>query len=253
MKLINSKFYLLLTKKLKNFTGGFSRLSQLRWIDLSGNRISSIPSNAFQFLFNLQHLELMDLGLTSIEPEWFDDLQALFDLRLDGNNFNLIPQNSFNNLRSLTTITLANNQIRNLHANSFGNSLNTLVYLLATNNNIRALDPSIIDNSPRLQWLHLNNNFCANLNFYNIQSDSNAVREQLAECFRMFNGFMSCTYYDYFAYLCRLEIQNVQPRNDWTEVPGTHVDGKTNGDVRIVEVYMQDTGKKKSFLVHDHA
>ncbi|KAG5666390.1 hypothetical protein PVAND_014419 [Polypedilum vanderplanki] len=229
-------------------SGGFSRLTQLRWIDLSGNKIQTIPSNAFQFLWNLQHLELMDLGLTVIEPDWFTDLQALFDLRLDGNNFNSIPSNSFNNLRSLTTITLANNQIRNLHANSFGNSLNTLVYLLATNNNVRSLDPLIIDNAPSLQWLHLNNNFCANLNFYNIQSDLSSVREQLSECFRMFTGFMSCTYYDFFAYLCRLNIQNVQPRNDWTEVPGTHVDNRSNEDVRIVEVYMQDTANIPTIL-----
>lgn len=218
------------------------QLINLESLTLSDNHLATIPLNAFQGLISLTHLELENCGINNVEAIWFNDLWTLTDLRLDGNNIARLPEGVFNRLENLLTISIGGNRIRNLNANAFGNSLQSLVLLYANGNDIRAIDDEIITRGSRIATIQLNNNNCVSEMFFNVQNNLEVVRTALAECFRMFAGFIECSYVRVRNdYICHLAIQNVQPRNDFFYIAGEHMIDMTNNDVNVLDAMRQET------------
>lgn len=218
----------------------FDRIRLLHDLDFSHNRVGDIPESAFSFLGNLENLELINCSISSISLQLFINLRSLKVLRLDNNNIRDIPERTFANIRELQTFGINGNSIRNIHASSFGN-LSSLNYLLANSNGIRAIDREFFERSVGIRTMLLGDNRCTSTEFFNIQNNLELVREELNECFRMFDGFINCAYADGFYYICRLSIQNVQGLADFDEIGGTHVGNKTNADVILVDAESQDT------------
>ncbi|CAG9811906.1 unnamed protein product [Chironomus riparius] len=227
--------------------GAFNRLNNLSELDLGSNSLRNIPADAFRYLTRLDSLLLMNCSIDELNPEWFASLNALTELRLDNNNIHEIPENIFANIQQLTIFSMAGNSIRNVHGSSFGN-LTGLIYFMAQSNRVRAFDSQIFDQAPNLRMLNMDGNVCANENYNTVFQNRDLVRSEMANCFQMFDGFMECRYYDSFVYFCRLTIQNVQGRNDFTEITGDHYEDLSNNDVRFVDAEVQDTRNIPSII-----
>lgn len=209
---------------------------------LDENPLNRIPSNAFRGLTRLTHLSLERTNIEVLDPEWFQDLTDLRDLRLDHNRIRRLPPGIFNNLRNLWVLSLDNNNIRNINSNAFGGSLGSLIQIYATSNGVRAFDDEIVTRAQNLSNLHLIGNSCVNQDFANVQGNMETVRTALAECFRMFAGFLSCEFVRVRNdYICHLTIQNVRPRDDFFYIPGNHMTGMTDADITVLDAMRQDT------------
>ncbi|XP_070497788.1 chaoptin-like [Chironomus tepperi] len=227
--------------------GAFNRLNNLVELDLSSNNFRDIPADAFRYLTRLDSLILNNCSIETLNPEWFASLNALTELRIDNNHIHNIPDNIFTDIQQLSVFSMAGNQIRNIHGTSFGN-LSSLIYFLAQDNRVRAFDSQIFDQSPNLRVLNMDGNLCADANYNSVYYNRDLVRTEMSNCFRMFDGFIECAYYDGYFYYCSMTIQNVQGRNDFMEITGNHYEDLSNNDVRMVDAEVQDTRNIPSII-----
>ena len=149
------------------------RLSGLRVLDLSGNRLSEVPN--FNNLQNLTELDLEGNQLKEVPN--FNNLQNLTGLILDNNQLEEVP--NFNNLQNLTGLILANNRLEEVP--NF-NNLQNLTGLFLANNRLKEV-PNF-NNLQNLTALDLANNQLREVpNFSNLQNltgldlDGNQLRE----------------------------------------------------------------------------
>ena len=77
-------------------------------LDLSANRINSVPANAFSSSTNLQWLELSLNQIASLDKDTFSGLSNLLHLRLDQNSLTKaqLPGNVFSDLSGLEWLAL---------------------------------------------------------------------------------------------------------------------------------------------------
>lgn len=162
-----------------------SRLTELRELDLSGNRIKSIGRGGmFQ---NMSRLLLLDMGKNTISTIFRDNLmgpRALLHLILANNKINYIEDEAladltslvsldlrqnllgslyeewFHGLGNLTTLDLTHNRIHNIPASVF-RSLGYLRILNLSGNRISSVDPRAFSGLTRLQELVLEDNLLA--------------------------------------------------------------------------------------------
>ncbi|KAK2826848.1 hypothetical protein Q5P01_021062 [Channa striata] len=112
----------LTSKGLQEFPEELQRLtSNLRTVDLSGNKIEVLPAAIGNFL-QLKSLTLNSNRLTSI-PSEIEKLKKLETLSLNGNGIQQLPP-TLGLLKSLRTLSLAGNQI-----SEFPTGLGTLRHL----------------------------------------------------------------------------------------------------------------------------
>lgn len=71
---------------------------------------SEIPSH-LKYLVNLNHVELMNLSISSIDSNYFKQNTKLEGIYLGYNNISVVPFNTFSYLKNLSTINLISNQI----------------------------------------------------------------------------------------------------------------------------------------------
>lgn len=93
----------------------FDKLSHLRQLNLSFNPISEITNETFAALFQLRHLNLKQLNISSIAMGAFSHQQKLITLDLSGNLLKILDFQLFHPIQhDLTTLRLANNQLTEL-------------------------------------------------------------------------------------------------------------------------------------------
>ncbi len=138
--------------QLSTLPDSFSNLSNLTWLDLSNNRLSTLPESITN-LFNLTTLDLSNNRLSTL-PNSFSNLSKLTWLYLSNNHLSTLP-NSFSNLSKLIRLYLSNNRLSTL-PNSFSN-LFDLTRVNLSNNQLSTL-PNSFSNLSNLTWLNLSNN-----------------------------------------------------------------------------------------------
>lgn len=162
-----------------------SRLTELRELDLSGNRIKSIGRGGmFQ---NMSRLLLLDISKNTISTIFRDNLdgpRALLHLVLANNKINYIEDEAlihltslltldlrqnllgslyeewFHGLGRLHTLDLTHNRIHNIPASVF-RALTSLSILNLSGNRISSVDPRAFSGLTRLQELVLEDNLLA--------------------------------------------------------------------------------------------
>lgn len=123
----------------------FKSLSSLQYLDLSNNRIKSIPETSFHFMKNIKALEIRDNQIDQIAKGTFQgdihsrlqiisfafnaikyisqhtfvDLSSLKQLNLDDNKIEKIERRGFMNLDQLKTLSLRGNRISSISDESF--------------------------------------------------------------------------------------------------------------------------------------
>ncbi|KAG5666386.1 hypothetical protein PVAND_014415 [Polypedilum vanderplanki] len=222
----------------------FSILRNLEELEIAANSFVSIPGNSFEGLTNLGYLAMYRCNIEQLLPEWFADLSALHSLHIETNNITVLPQGIFNSLQRLNDINLSQNQLTTIDSRAFGN-VSAFVAFNAQFNQINAINPEFFDLAEVLYILFLNGNTCVSTNFINVVGTRELVRNQLLGCFENFlkqeRGIIECEYVDdgIFGYVCEMKINNPRGSDDFERIEGTHIEGFTDSDVFRVEAYQQ--------------
>lgn len=85
-------------------SGTFQKNNVLSLLVLSHNPISHLEPNSFDGLSNLTELDLRDCRLSDLPQQIFDPLKSLEILWLDGNQLTLLPNDVFSSLQRLETL-----------------------------------------------------------------------------------------------------------------------------------------------------
>lgn len=160
--------HLFKTKKLLLLDASFNYLEQiltnlptsLKTMDYSGNKIKSIPSNAFKTLSNLTNFALWMSHLEFIEENAFSGLANLQQLDVSLNNIvSNITEKTFGSLPNLKSLKIYMNNISYIEPSSFS-SLKNINELWIADNNLRTLDPMVLGNQfmPHLSIIYVGGN-----------------------------------------------------------------------------------------------
>ncbi len=131
-------------------------------LDLSNNRLTTLPAGIFGDLLSLQELSLSDNNLTVLPPEIFDGLQNLQRLSLGNNELTILSPRTFYGLQNLRVLYLSNNRLTALPTGIF-NELHNLLDLRLGNNRLTTIEPGIFNGLRNLTWLVLSYNQLAAL------------------------------------------------------------------------------------------
>ncbi|GCC35215.1 hypothetical protein chiPu_0013698 [Chiloscyllium punctatum] len=157
----------------------FKNKTQLRWINLNKNKITSdnIDKGLFQKMENLLHLYMDDNNLEEVPAPLPSSLEHL---RLARNKISRIPEGAFTNLDKLTLLDLQGNNLKDfaievntfqglkslLQLNLAKNGLkemppqipNSTLQLFLDNNSIKAIPQDYFSGLPKLSFVRLNHN-----------------------------------------------------------------------------------------------
>ncbi|XP_069578474.1 leucine-rich alpha-2-glycoprotein-like [Brachyistius frenatus] len=118
--------------------------SGLTWLDLSGNRLTSIPAALLQRLPQLENLDLSHNNLQKLQPDALQDLHHLGTLNLAGNKFISLKPATFAHNLKLSHLFLQENQLQVLPATLL-QGLQHLELLLLNQNQLRHLPSGLLD------------------------------------------------------------------------------------------------------------
>ena len=130
--------------------------SNLRTINLQGNRIAAIEDNTFALNPNLNSLTLTRNRLTSISGSAFTEVGRLTSLFLRENLLNHLSVDAFKELPNLTTLDLTSNGFTELP--SAITKLARLEKLYISKNKIEEIPPSILQKCPELREFEVSGN-----------------------------------------------------------------------------------------------
>ncbi|XP_059212876.1 leucine-rich alpha-2-glycoprotein-like [Centropristis striata] len=122
----------------------FSGNSSVTWIDLSGNRLTSVASALLQKLPNLENLDLSDNNLQDLQADALQSLHHLEILNLAGNNLISLNPTIFSHNLKLSQLFLQENRLRELPATLL-QGLQHLELLLLNQNQLQHLPPGLLD------------------------------------------------------------------------------------------------------------
>uniref|UniRef100_UPI003AAFB1C0 uncharacterized protein n=1 Tax=Centroberyx gerrardi TaxID=166262 RepID=UPI003AAFB1C0 len=118
--------------------------SNLTWLDLSGNRLTEVPSALIRKLPHLENLDLSYNRLEKIPPNSLDPLTKLERLNLQENKLGSLDASVFRNTRNLTYLFLPQNRLERLPQSLF-QGLAQLSTLGLEDNLLSHIPPGLLD------------------------------------------------------------------------------------------------------------
>ncbi|KAF4528791.1 hypothetical protein B566_EDAN017316 [Ephemera danica] len=151
--------------ELSHFPEGVRGLSGLRDLDLSGNRMNTLPEpGVLASLHSLRSLRLARNQLTSLGSGAVQGLPRLTALSLADNRLAALAPGALSNLPALAELDLARNAIEALPMSSFAR-LPALRAASLQGNRLKEFDANVFDGAPRLLLLDLSHNELRHLNW----------------------------------------------------------------------------------------
>jgi Leucine-rich repeat (LRR) protein len=98
------------------------RCQSLKYLLLTGNKLSSLPVAAFRALKSLDTLELSYNRLSNLVPDTFTGLEQLTSLGLLGNGITQVPADLFKPLKNLEVVSLSENKLKILDLTLFASN-----------------------------------------------------------------------------------------------------------------------------------
>ena len=141
-------------------------------LDLSGNNITTIPTQAFSKLSKLRSLDLTGIKLRIVEPLAFEGLESLTKLDLSLNDIDTIPTQQFSKLSKLKSLDLLGNKIRIIEPFAF-EGLESLTTIDLSSNDIDTIPTQQFSKLSNLQSLKMNHNqihLVESFAFYGLQN-----------------------------------------------------------------------------------
>jgi Leucine-rich repeat (LRR) protein len=146
------------SEMLLDLSNEINKLTNLRYLSLIRNQITSLPENIFNKLAKLEILYLYHNKITGIPENIFNKLTNLEYLDLQDNQITSVPKNTFDKLTKLIHLNIADNQIttEGLQENTF-NKLTNLIQLDLYGNKITAnnLPRKIFKKLTNLQYFYI--------------------------------------------------------------------------------------------------
>lgn len=163
--------------------GAFVGVAFLRRLDLSGNELASVPTEALQDLANLQSFKLARNRIVELASDSFENVASLVELDLRQNSISSVADGTFYRLPSLLTLELSGNNLTTFNSSLFGNA--TLQNLTLASNRLESVslgaslgsiesldlarnelrDQMVVLNLSKLVFLDLTHNSLKELNF----------------------------------------------------------------------------------------
>lgn len=106
--------------------------------------IKRIPSEAFSYLSNLEFLWMSFNVLSSLNSDSFRGLDSLEELRLDGNSLTSFPWESLMDMPSLRLLDIHNNQLSSVPSEA-ALYMKNLTYLDLSSNNLLTVPSEVLD------------------------------------------------------------------------------------------------------------
>ncbi|XP_048584949.1 uncharacterized protein LOC5515157 isoform X2 [Nematostella vectensis] len=133
----------------------FSGLREIKYLDLSWNKILRVDKNAFKLASNLRVLKLNHNPIKFIDPEVFQFMPNLQKLDLGEMALSAVPNVSF--LINLTVLSLRQNLISNLPESALQTNVN-LTFLYLQDNSIKEIPDGFFKSLKKLRVLYLSGN-----------------------------------------------------------------------------------------------
>ena len=162
----------------------FAKLSQLQDLVLNLNRIHTIDQLAFEGLDSLTHLSLSRNNITRIPPRAFAKLSNLQQLYLSSNNISRVPTRAFMQLTKLENLILSNSHIHSVESFAF-DGLQNLLELDLGGNKIQILVSKSFANIQMLNRVYLGLN-----KIEKVAADAFIGTERISEIY-LFNNLLS--------------------------------------------------------------
>ncbi|XP_030621089.1 leucine-rich repeat transmembrane neuronal protein 4, partial [Chanos chanos] len=144
--------------------GQFASLSQLVWLYLDHNYISTVDSQAFQGVRRLKELILSSNKITQLENNTFHTIPNLRNLDLSYNKLQVLQPNQFQGLRKLLSLHIRSNSLKTVPMRVFQDCRN-LEFLDLGYNRLRSLTRNAFAGLLKLTELHLEHNQFSKINF----------------------------------------------------------------------------------------
>ncbi|XP_022104661.1 uncharacterized protein LOC110986779 [Acanthaster planci] len=165
-------------------SGSFSVTRELRFLDLSGNKLSVIPS-ALNVLTSLKVLNFSNNELSSLSSDDFESFTKLDTLRLENNRLDSISNTTFHPLANLELLYIDHNFISADPIGWFTNSTR-LAYLRMSHNQIPLTANvevwfGVAQETLPLEELHLDNNAIQQISEVTFRSCENLKELNLSE------------------------------------------------------------------------
>jgi Leucine-rich repeat (LRR) protein len=138
-------------------SGAFNWLQNLESLQLSGNRLMRIEADTFIYLTSLKFLDLSDCHLASLDLQAFYGLKSLERLNLSENRISSIEPDTFASLVNLDFLDLSSNQIKKISPSSF-HGLVQLIKLNLRANSIESIESGAFESLAKLKYLDLYEN-----------------------------------------------------------------------------------------------
>lgn len=122
----------------------FGAGSQLTWLDLAGNLLTSVPAALLNKLPNLENLDLSDNRLQELQADHLSSLHRLETLNLGGNKLKSLPPGIFSHSPSLSNVFLHQNQLQELPGGLL-QGLDHLQLLMLNQNQLQNLPTGLLD------------------------------------------------------------------------------------------------------------
>lgn len=152
------QFLSLSQNRILGFTGEQLKFINLWFLDISDNQLSEVPTNAFESIPSLSHLNMSRSGHISVLPQnIFQHNQALLSIDLSYLSLKALPVNLFSRTPNLEHIYLHNNHLSEISENSFKNLKNLTHLDLSYNKIINIRAPAFV-NVMSIQYLSLKGN-----------------------------------------------------------------------------------------------
>ena len=145
------------SNSISDLGNAFFNLSDLRYLNLSGNRLTGVFGRDFDRLDKLVSLVLSRNRLTELGVGCFAGLRSLQDLQMTGNKLVSVPEGIFSRMAALRTLDLDENQIAEIHDGAFDGSVN-LSKLTLARNRIFQLPVAIFVRNDVLEYLNVSRN-----------------------------------------------------------------------------------------------
>ncbi|OWF53602.1 Protein toll [Mizuhopecten yessoensis] len=153
----------------------FRHLVGIQHIDVSLNKLRSVPEGLFLGLTSLRHIDLSSNDLESLPTKLFKDVTNVVHLNLANNSLEHLPNGVFSTLSHLQEIHLEHNKLVTIEAKSFLITSSTLTMLYFDSNPLRVV-PDIVFYLRYLNTAYIRNTFISFNNLTEITSRVNWSR-----------------------------------------------------------------------------
>lgn len=144
--------------------GAFSGLVRLEKIYLQGNGLNVLADRALEGLTSLTTIRVSDNRLRTLPPELFSDARRVKEVYFNNNSINVLAPGLFGELSQLLVLDLSHNELTAdwINAATFA-GLARLVVLDLSENRIAKLETAVFRDLHSLQILRLQDNFIENI------------------------------------------------------------------------------------------